>query len=112
MKMWRQGDVLIMQADKVKPGAEVPRDKGRVVLAYGEVTGHAHAIKTPAAKLYELATPAADAAALALGERILRSRTGMRLQHEEHDEIKLPAGSFLVRHQREYSPTALRQVID
>lgn len=41
----RQGDVLLKQAAAVPPDAIlVPDDRGRVVLAYGEVTGHAHAI--------------------------------------------------------------------
>ncbi|HZT90326.1 MAG TPA: hypothetical protein VFA12_20465 [Stellaceae bacterium] len=34
-----------------KKAAKQPRDRGRVVLAYGEVTGHAHAIKTEGAVL-------------------------------------------------------------
>lgn len=114
--MIRQGDVLVLDPSivgaKVDTGAEVSRDGGRVVLAYGEVTGHAHAIKAPSAKLFDPANPATDEAARALGERILRSRTGMRLQHEEHSEIRIPAGHWLVRRQREYSPEALRTVAD
>jgi hypothetical protein len=114
--MVRQGDVLILDPSivgaKVEAGGEVPRDSGRVVLAYGEVTGHAHAIKAPSAKLYDPANPPSDEAARTLGERILRSRTGMKLQHEEHSEIQIPAGHWLVRRQREYSPEALRTVAD
>ena len=45
-----QGDVLIRQVANVPQEAKpVGRDDERVVLAYGEVTGHAHAIKTRAA---------------------------------------------------------------
>lgn len=46
--MFRQGDVLLRPVTKT-PGnlKKVPLDKGRVILAYGEVTGHAHAIADP-----------------------------------------------------------------
>jgi len=40
--------VLLLATDEVPAGlASVPRDRGRVVLAYGEATGHAHAIAEP-----------------------------------------------------------------
>jgi hypothetical protein len=45
MKLYRQGDVLVQQVDEIPDGLHaVPLDKGRVILAYGEVTGHAHAV--------------------------------------------------------------------
>ena len=50
--MVRQGDVLLVPADEIPDGAKpIARDHGRVVLAYGEVTGHAHAIAAPGATL-------------------------------------------------------------
>ena len=57
--MYRQGDVAIFTADEYaaifgsvpEKGTRVDRDKGRVVLAYGEVTGHAHAIAAPEAEM-------------------------------------------------------------
>lgn len=45
MNLIRQGDVLITPVSSLPAGsAEIPNDNGRIVLAYGEVTGHAHAI--------------------------------------------------------------------
>lgn len=43
--MFRQGDVLIV-AIAAMPAEVTPEkpDAGRAVLAYGEVTGHAHAL--------------------------------------------------------------------
>ena len=42
---YRQGDVLIVPVRSMPGGmARRERDGGRIVLAYGEVTGHAHAI--------------------------------------------------------------------
>lgn len=111
--IYRQGDVLIMRApDETPLGKEIPRDRGRVVLAYGELTGHAHAISARGAALHERAQE--DAAALMLAERILTvvGKPGVKLEHEEHGTIKLPAGRYIVRQQREYSPAVLRQVAD
>ena len=58
-KMYRQGDVLIRRLKKLPPEPEggsekVERDNGRVVLAYGEVTGHAHAIHDPGVTAWQL----------------------------------------------------------
>jgi hypothetical protein len=43
--MFRQGDVMIVPVDAIPEGLKrVPLEGGRVVLAHGEVTGHAHAV--------------------------------------------------------------------
>jgi hypothetical protein len=73
----------------------------RVILAEGEATGHYHAAS------------ASDAVLLAKGtERFLRVVRPTMLKHDEHREIKLPAGTFRVVRQREYSPGEIRQVSD
>lgn len=97
--MFRQGDVLIVATDGVPAGVKpVDRDQGRVVLAYGEVTGHAHAIHDSAAELF-----AHDSE---LEDRFLRvlADGGVDLVHEEHSTITLPKGDYRVRIQREYEP--------
>lgn len=44
--MYRQGDVLIIPIAELPPGLKpVAKEQGRVVLAHGEVTGHAHTIR-------------------------------------------------------------------
>ncbi len=105
-KFYRQGDVLIARTSAHKHGEQVPRDGGRVVLAYGEMTGHAHAITDDGAELYER-----DAA---LGERFLRvlAEGGVQLLHEEHATLTLPKGDYIVRGQREYAPYGERRVAD
>ena len=101
---YRQGDVLVMPTNQDCEGfAEVPREDGRIVLAHGEVTGHSHAIDAPAAILFM------DQKTL---RRYLWSSEPMRLLHEEHDPIVLPAGTFEVIRQREYHPEDIRQVAD
>lgn len=102
----RQGDVLIRTTESVPSDAQpVEREGGRVVLAHGEVTGHAHAITTE---------QDADAMLLARGDiRFLTVNAPVVvLRHEEHAPIELPAGNYEVVVQREYSPEQVRNVAD
>ena len=49
----RQGDVYVQKFDVLPEGCKpVKRDNGGVVLAYGEVTGHAHQFKEKHVTLY------------------------------------------------------------
>jgi hypothetical protein len=93
----RQGDVLIVRVPVLPKGTrEVPRDEaGRVVLALGEATGHAHAIRDPDATLFELT-------GAEVGQRFLEITREVTLRHEEHDPITLAPGTYEVRRQREY----------
>jgi hypothetical protein len=112
--MYRQGDVLIMKAPPgIVPGKAVPRDGGRVVLAYGEVTGHAHALVDDGIELFELAvdqdgrSPVNDNSA-----RLLVVPKPAALTHEEHAPIHLDPGQYVVIRQREYTPERLQYVAD
>jgi hypothetical protein len=103
---YRQGDVLIARIDTMPEGVElVGCDGGRVILAYGEVTGHAHAVEGDVALF-----AAADVSELE--ERFLRVEREARVVHEEHDAITLPPGIYVVRRQREYTPSRVRPVED
>lgn len=100
-EMYRQGDVLLVRRAERPPGRIenyrlVDRDAGRIVLAYGEETGHAHAIADRNAELIEERE----------GERRFLSVPGSDtvLRHEEHDAIHLLPGIYEVVQQREYSP--------
>lgn len=102
--MYRQGDVLIIPISKIKEDIEeLKRDKDHVILAYGEVTGHAHAIKSKQATLYKAVTN---------DNRYLRVVEAVVLSHEEHDLIPLPLGDYKVVIQREYTPEEIRNVAD
>jgi hypothetical protein len=109
----RQGDVLLIRVGEIPDGATpVPRDGDAVVLAYGEVTGHRHAVLERHAELVEL--PGAE-----VERRFLRIvDEEARLVHEEHDPITLTPGCYRVVRQREYDPLqdpdspALRYVAD
>lgn len=78
----RQGDVLLVDAKyrgEKAGGADVPLDGGRVVLAHGEVTGHAHAIAEPEkARLIDIGA-----------ERFLRALAAVPVGHEEHAVVLL-----------------------
>ncbi len=103
----RQGDVGLQRistqpADLPADLKPVDLDGQRVILAYGEVTGHAHAIaETTKAKLW-------DAGA----ERYLQVLETTALRHEEHAPINLEPGIYRVIQQREYSPEEIRRVAD
>lgn len=103
MKMYRQGDVLVMEVVGLPNGAaETPSDEAeRLVLAHGEVTGHAHAIDINFVTQY-----------LRGDEVYIATSDGAVLRHEEHSPIPLPKGFYRVIRQREYTPDFLRRVCD
>lgn len=108
--MYRQGDVLIVPLDEsavpphVADAEQEPRDgRGRMVLALGEVTGHAHAVLGPGRLVREPGV---------FGPLLLHLPDGGRVVHEEHAAIPLPKGWYRVVRQREYLPGAVRIVAD
>ena len=142
MKQIRQGDVQLQQVAKMpRDCTEITPDGNRIVLAYGEVTGHAHAIydhlKTESARtdhhdtsVVERTIPRPDAAdeiaeaAIARaqmkarlwkapnGERFLEVVKTVTLRHEEHTAHELAPGIYHLPTQVEYSPQELRRVAD
>jgi len=106
--MFRQGDVLLVPIPEAElPAAVVPvapDARGALVLALGEATGHAHAVRAGDADLL------ADTAEL--DRRFLRIVSEAVLTHEEHDPIPLPPGLYQVVRQREYERGESRIVDD
>lgn len=122
-KQIRQGDVQLQPVAKLPNGCkEVPVDGNRIVLAYGEVTGHAHAIYdhiNQAARADEIADNTiarAQARARLLvapnGERYLEVNADVTLKHEEHRAHVIAPGIYRLPRQVEYSPAELRRVAD
>ncbi|NJM48711.1 MAG: hypothetical protein HC860_23210 [Alkalinema sp. RU_4_3] len=97
---FRQGDVLLVRAEPLDN--QNPRHLPHLVLAEGEATGHKHQITSGAAELIERNG--------ILFLRVL-SETAT-LSHEEHSQIQIPQGTWMVRIQREYEPTGIRLVAD
>jgi hypothetical protein len=104
-EIYRQGDVLIVSVKEVPANLDpVERENGRVVLAHGEVTGHAHVIT-------------GEGAALFLDPKLMAVFMTVRgapvaLEHQEHDPIVIPPGAYRVIRQREYAPEEIRNVTD
>ena len=97
--LWRHGDVLIATIDEI-PADAVRRNSP--VLVYGEATGHAHRLEEPAtAEIWQVND-----------ELFLRVIDIARIIHEEHQPITLPTGTYRIWQQREYTPGAVRRVID
>jgi hypothetical protein len=101
----RQGDVLIKSVAEIPEGlTPVPLDAGRVILAYGEVTGHAHAV------VGDVEFFAADLEEME--QRFLKVEQEAQVVHEEHGTVTLPPGEYEVVRQREYAPEAPQWVAD
>ena len=99
---FRQGDVLIKKVRSIPNGLKREEPEERIVLAYGEVTGHAHAIH----ELENVDVFVGD------GRMYLRVKDHVTLWHEEHSAIVLPPGNYERVIQREYQPDQIRQVMD
>jgi len=116
----RQGDVLIVSVTKLPDGCvEIQPDAaGRLVLAYGEATGHAHAIQ-----VREMGPQAADEITEALiarcrlyrspaGDRYLVVDAPVQLLHEEHTQQDIGIGIYEIPAQMEYDASTIRRVAD
>lgn len=91
---FRQGDVLLQPVDVLPADAVEMKVKGRVVLRYGEATGHAHAFYgRNTVRLFE--TPRK--------ERFLRVVKVDALSHEEHSKINAPPGLYQLPTQTEWT---------
>lgn len=99
-KLARQGDILFIRVDKLPADLNKSKD---LIVAHGEVTGHAHRV-TKAAGV--------DLLESAVGSKFVEAETGWEVTHDEHGPIEFEAGNWEARRQREYSPEAIRKVID
>lgn len=105
--IFRQGDVLIRSIDSIPRAAKDVTPNDRIVLAHGEVTGHAHAIAKGDTREFSMA----DAAG-AVRRFLSVVSADVEVRHEEHAAIPLPPGAYEIVQQREYFPEAIRNVAD
>ena len=102
---YRQGDVLLCAIDRIPSAAgRVKPDGERVIVAEGELTGHAHAFERKRVRLFR--HKKSQRSFLLIG------KAGAQLRHEEHDPIPVPEGCYELRRQREYAPRSARLVRD
>lgn len=122
-KVFRQGDVLLVKVDALPKKAEkLERKPGeRLVLAYGERTGHAHAIRSDNVTAFRVETAEDRAlAGLPMYDYIqVGGSSAVALNHEhedgrraEHVPVSLAPGVYKVAAQVEYSPKELIRVSD
>jgi len=90
MKMYRHGDLLIRQIDKIEKKGKKEKE---LTIAYGEATGHHHTLYgSPQAiiegfddkKYFRI-----------LGESV-------ELRHQEHKTLKIEPGDYEITYEREY----------
>lgn len=119
---YRQGDTLLRKIDalpaNIKPA---PKDNaGRVVLAHGERTGHAHAFRdSTVCGFYMENADKRVSRTDGCPHYIQVGGSGATLNHEyingkkaEHDAIEIPAGIYEVAVQVEESAEFMNQVVD
>jgi len=93
----RQGDIFFTVVAKPKNLHGMKIHDSRI-LAFGEVTGHSHALKEGSA---------VQRYVNAGGDIYLFSEEETSVGHDEHSDIKLPANKWIkVTRQREFDPLA------
>lgn len=100
MTQYRHGDVGVFSA-AIPAEAKQERRDGDVILALGEVTGHAHRIRDRHVSTFTHE-----------GRRFMRVEKKSALTHEEHGRIDLAPGDYEIVIQREYTPEGDRRVAD
>lgn len=94
---YRQGDLLFVRFEGTLP-KDARKQKNNIVVR-GETTGHAHRLRS-------------GTVLKAGGTLYLDVTETTQVVHEEHGAITLDPGLWLVLRQREYSPEAIRTVVD
>jgi hypothetical protein len=121
MKIYRQGDVLLLERPKVAyaagKGTDRPSDARGLVLAEGETSGHCHVVfPERAARLFDFAEDGVARTFLALvgGGASVRVVGGEVGGVPRHTPVQIPVGTYEVRIQRSWdsSHAAHRQVND
>ena len=111
--LYAQGDLLIERVADLRPSGDIisAGADGAIVVAEGEATGHRHAIWDHVVMFRDDGLARDIPGGLYLGHIKVDGPTA-RLQHDEHDAIALPPGTYRVRRQRELEPKDARIVLD
>ena len=101
MKDWyRHGDVIIKAITKREYNEimEASPAKNDYVVAYGEATGHHHALQAKTGTAQVLVNSDNQQAVA------FSVKQDTKLTHEEHNTIEIPKGYYQVEFEREYNP--------
>ena len=92
MKIYRHGDLLIRETDKIPTKAKRVSSGTLNKLALGEVTGHSHKLETiQVVDVFELN-----------GVKYFNIPAEATLSHEEHNTLRLEPATYTVLTEREY----------
>lgn len=90
MDIIRQGDVILVQVAQTESTPKQVEPGQDVILAFGEVTGHKHALTLDDKTKVTHKKPIFDASA----ERYIQLVSDATLRHEEHHAAVLRAGKY------------------
>ena len=102
-KQVRQGDVLVTPVTEIPSDARKATGRGSIVVAEGEMTGHAHRIRKPGRKVERFDRN---------GDMFLKVAEPTTVEHEEHGAVTLEPGVYIVQRQVEVWLDEVRQVAD
>ena len=111
--MAAQGDFIIRRIDKLPEGlVEVKAVNGQHVLAHSE-TGHNHVMEATRSKLFSLKDATKDGKLQSLFLTVEAPSTIEHLRsHDTHESLAVPAGTYEIRPQQEYTPKGFRKAAD
>ena len=96
-KLYRHGDLLLRQVDKI-PVSATPMKTN--IIAEGEVTGHNHKLYgsyqvwgTHSSQNHRIIVPT-----------YFQAKEEISLKHQEHNTLKISKGNYVILHEREYDP--------
>jgi hypothetical protein len=93
-KLWRQGDVLIQETDRIPFSAHA---RNTAILYRGEASGHCHALREKESARVWFLNP---------HHYLEVFEGGAEIVHPEHAPIPLPWGFYRIWQQREYVDAA------
>jgi hypothetical protein len=108
-----QGDLMIVRINELpKESKPVKAEKGFYIVAHSE-TGHNHVIaERPNVTLYTTDNPMVSyLEVVEVGDKVDALIEHLR-SFDTHETIKIPAGTYEIRRQREYTPEGWRRVED
>ena len=88
-KVYTQGDVCLVQMDKLPKDAKKVDTNGVIILAEGELTGHAHRIFSDTAVLWKTGE-----------DDYIQTKVPEKVVHEEHPAGTFEPGIYKIFHQR------------
>ena len=107
-KIFAQGDVIFKRIDKLPEGLELAKpENGHWVVAHSE-TGHNHVVLERSAQMLIDKTNEFIAYLQVDDKAVLEHKRSF----DTHEAVEIPAGNYVIRRQREYTPEGYRRAQD